>query len=309
MATWRQQRGPRVAWILNLDADLELAAWPHRYQASGRVRGALRAFVPSLAASLLGPDDLLIDPFSDLEAREPAPAGEAAGLPGRAFCPTPNALAALARAGATPGPQPAVEVLRRVNSRAFSASLGMTMPHAAFVTDMEAARSWLDSDPVIGAAWRIKRQFGMAGRGQRVVMPTRVSAGDLALLRAGLLEGGVMIEPQVQLAAEYAVHGMLEEGGGFVLGELVRQQCDRRGQWVASQRESAASHGGRGRGGLARLLRDEAERVAGALSLAGYFGPFGIDAFVYRDRAGALRLQPRSEINARYTMGFACGFG
>jgi hypothetical protein len=57
-----------------------------------------------------------------------------------------------------------------------------------------------------------------------------------------------------------------------------------------------------------RLL-EEARRVGLALAQAAYFGPFGVDAFTYRDRAGALQLQPRSEINARYTMGFAVGFG
>jgi hypothetical protein len=34
-----------------------------------------------------------------------------------------------------------------------------------------------------------------------------------------------------------------------------------------------------------------------------YFGPLGIDAFVYRDGAGQPRLKPIVEINPRYTMG------
>jgi hypothetical protein len=45
-------------------------------------------------------------------------------------------------------------------------------------------------------------------------------------------------------------------------------------------------------------------RVAAALLQAGYFGPFGIDAFRY-ELGGRTKLQPRCEINARYTMGFA----
>jgi hypothetical protein len=58
---------------------------------------------------------------------------------------------------------------------------------------------------------------------------------------------------------------------------------------------------------LARALTSERASVATALTLAGYFGPFGVDAFVYRDRLGTERLQPRSEVNARYSMGFAVG--
>ncbi len=56
-------------------------------------------------------------------------------------------------------------------------------------------------------------------------------------------------------------------------------------------------------------MAGEARLVADALSRAGYFGPFGVDAYRYRDREQQLRLQPRSEINARYTMGFAVGWG
>ena len=39
------------------------------------------------------------------------------------------------------------------------------------------------------------------------------------------------------------------------------------------------------------------------LHRADFLGPIGIDAFVYRDAAGAVRLKPVVEINPRYTMG------
>ena len=39
------------------------------------------------------------------------------------------------------------------------------------------------------------------------------------------------------------------------------------------------------------------------LRLADFQGPLGIDCFVYRDAAGAMRLKPVVEINPRYTMG------
>jgi hypothetical protein len=60
--------------------------------------------------------------------------------------------------------------------------------------------------------------------------------------------------------------------------------------------------------GVVARLAEEAARVAAALASAGYFGPFGIDAYTYRAHGGALELQVRSEINARYSMGFAVGF-
>jgi hypothetical protein len=48
----------------------------------------------------------------------------------------------------------------------------------------------------------------------------------------------------------------------------------------------------------------EAKVVAEGLTAAGYFGPFGVDAYTYRDEERGVVLQRRSEINARYTMGF-----
>src|SRR5690606_24295604 len=55
-------------------------------------------------------------------------------------------------------------------------------------------------------------------------------------------------------------------------------------------------------------LGREAERVGRSLHAAGYFGPFGVDAFAYV--VGRLRhFNARSEINARYTLAYATGMG
>ncbi|MGH7297994.1 MAG: hypothetical protein ACRELB_23850, partial [Polyangiaceae bacterium] len=76
-----------LAWVLNLDADVELAAIASgagaraTYAPNRSVREAMRAFVPRLAAALLDPEhDLLVD--------EDSPPGIARGRVGRAFCPT-----------------------------------------------------------------------------------------------------------------------------------------------------------------------------------------------------------------------------
>jgi hypothetical protein len=289
----------RFAWVLNLDADVELAAIASgapTYAPKRTVLEAMRTFTPRLAATLLDPeDDVLVD--------DDSPPLVAQGLVGRAFCPTPRALRLLRRAGAEPEPHPACEVLVRVNSRAFASSLGTTLPGAVFVAGEDEARALLHTSPPpeLAGAWRVKRSFGMTGRGQRIVTPPHVTGQDLAFVRAGLPEGGVQIEPDVSIVEEYAIHGLLEPGGALTLGPVVRQHCDARGAWVASE--------GLPPGEAPASLVPEAERVAAALTAAGYFGPFGIDAYTYRVRRGegdgAVALQPRSEINARYTMGFA----
>jgi hypothetical protein len=306
----------RLAWVLNLDADLELAALEgglegarvRRYEPRKGVRLAMSAHVEVLAASLLGPGDLLID--------EAGPAGIARGLRGRAFCPTPRALAILERAGAEPEPHPPLDVLRRVNSRAFASALGATLPGAAFVTTLEVARAMLRAVPVVGSGWRVKHAFGMAGRNQRIVAPSaiderdeRKGEGAIAFLRVGLARGGVQIEPNVAIDAEYAVHGMLDRDGSVVLGAVMRQRCDAHGAWVATEPIARHREDREGLDAIVERMTEEARSVARALGEAGYFGPFGVDGYTYRNQANVLCLQPRSEINARYSMGFATGWG
>jgi hypothetical protein len=235
----------------------------------------MRPHVQTLSRTLLGPDDVLIEDGVDVR-----------GLRGRAFCPTPRAIALMRAAGVEPEPHPSLEVLRLVNSRAFCSALGATMDGAAFCGTHHDAMDRLR----LPGRFRVKRNHGMAGRGQRVMPPI-----DDAFLR-GSFPGGVQIEPNVAIETEYALHGMIADDG-MRLGALVRQTCDAYGQWLATERVDEPA--------IERALRDEASRVARALIDAGYFGPFGIDAFTYDGG----RLQPRSEINARYSMGFPVGFG
>ena len=55
-------------------------------------------------------------------------------------------------------------------------------------------------------------------------------------------------------------------------------------------------------------LEEAAARAGEALAAAGYFGPFGIDAYEHRVPGGRERvLNPLSEINARFTMDWTTG--
>ena len=54
---------------------------------------------------------------------------------------------------------------------------------------------------------------------------------------------------------------------------------------------------------LHRLYTDIFAFLGTDMTRAGYLGPVGIDAFVYRDAQGKPRLKPIVEINPRYTMG------
>jgi len=228
----------------------------------------------------------------------------ARGLLGRAWCPTPGALAALARAGARPPAAPPLAVLRRVNHRRFSAELGTCLAGARYVL----ARAELDdalAGPSPTGLWLLRRPFGFAGRGRLRVDPERLDAATERWIEATLAAGeGLEAAPWVERAGDFALHGFVA-ASGTTLGEPTAQRCDERGAWIAS----ALALPGELSAGERAALFAAAEEAAAALRGAGYYGPFGVDAFRYRDARGAPAWNPRCEINARYSMGWAVGMG
>jgi hypothetical protein len=284
----------RVLWDLNLDAEYELATIGS-YTRSRAAQGFIDAH-RSAASDVLGAGDVLLEEF-DQRRDLGGP------LRGRAWCPTPSALARLRAIGATPEPAPSVEVLRAVNDRAFCASLGQTLEFARHCTSLDQLRATL-AGPDGPSDWLAKRAFGLAGRGRRKLRRSECSAADERWLIASLREGGVQLEPWLSIEAEFAVNGELTPDGELCLGAPRYEQLDEHGSWKASRDATAADLSGE----EAAQLIHEARRVAAALSARGYFGPFGVDSYRYHDPAsGLLRLQPRSEVNARYTMGWTVG--
>ena len=170
------------------------------------------------------------------------------------------------------------------------------MPKAAFVTSLEEAREILRGDPAPGSGWRIKRAWGMAGRGHRVVNRAPRDE-DIAFLASWIAEGGAQVEPNVRVLQEYALHGFITNGG-VRLGALTEQRTDASGAWTATELAVGTPRE------ITEAIERETERAGRALAHAGYFGPFNVDAFAYD---GGFR--PRSEVNARYSMGFGIGFG
>jgi len=275
------------AWILNLDADLELRA-DGPYTRSRAIETRLASLRASLT-NLVRPSDVVIDEGGV----------DAAGLEGHAFCMTRRARERLETAGALPVAAPPLEVIRRANHRRFCAELGQRLPGAIFATSFESVERALGViDSPLGAL--LKRPFAFAGRGQRRVSSVLTDA-DRAWL-AGSLEEGVQVEPRVSILIEHSVHGVIVAGGAFELGPVVVQECDPSGAWRATRAPTAGELSAEE---IAGALA-EAERVAQALARAGYFGPFGVDGFVYQAESGR-QHQPRGEINARYTMGWSLG--
>ncbi|HEU4533935.1 MAG TPA: hypothetical protein VFS00_07455, partial [Polyangiaceae bacterium] len=186
-----------LAWVLNLDAELELAR-PRGYSPSARVLAFVRERRAALAP-WLGPDDVLVD--------ETTARGSRRGFAGAAWCPTPGALKALAGAGAEPPPSPPVEVLRLVNGRGFCAALGQTLPGAGYVRTLDEAAA-LVAGPSPSGAWLLKRAYGFVGRGRLRVPAGPLGASESAWVLASLRgDGGLQIEPWVERDGDFALHG------------------------------------------------------------------------------------------------------
>jgi hypothetical protein len=290
------------AWFLNFDADEELARRVLRGSSYTPRRAVLDRFegLAEALQGLLRPGDVVL----------PEAGGRVSGALGRAFCPTPRARRALAKAGAILLPAPPIEVLRAVNHRGFSAELGQTLEGARFVRSIEELEEVIAGSSPTGT-FLAKRPFGFAGRGRRALTPTpngRLAADDPArpFIEASLRAGeGLQVEPLVERAGDFGLHGFVARSGRVSFGSITRQVCDATGAWKGSARAAPGDLSAAER----RRLEAEAELAANALRAAGYFGPFGIDAFRWIDAAGRERWNPRCEINARYSMGWPVGMG
>ena len=290
-AVRKEEREP-LAWALELDADLELAHGRPGFTPQDTLRSWSHAVRVALAPSF-PTGDVILDLHDDARAL---------GLAGRCFCPTPRSLARLGRAGAILPDAPSFEVLRRVNARAFAFALGHLDGAVCATTVLEVERALATE-----GRWLLKRAFGFAGRGQRRIDVGReapIGEADRAWIEASLRIGELVIEPRVSIELEVGLHGLLGPDGAIERGRATVQDVDSAGQWRGSRVASPGELTDEERAALERAF----EESASALRAAGYFGPFGIDAFRYDD-AGTARFHRLSEINARYSMGWPIGMG
>lgn len=285
----------RSAWLLNLGAEIELENPRRTIGADTRTR--LPNLVEKLGALVPAGDVILFGAENET--------GLAQGCIGRAWLPTPRALMALARAGATRLPAPDFEVLRRVNDRRFSLELGTTLPGQCIVTTIDEVIAAL-AQPSPRGNWLLRRPHGFAGRGRRRVRPDEIMTDARTWIESSLRQFGALVaEPWVERIADFGLHGHVSITGEIVLGEPTLQTTTEDGTWLQTRRVRTGELGRDEAYSLARAAGAAAE----ALFRAGYFGPFGIDAFRWRDEHGKTHWNPRCEINARYSMGWAVGMG
>jgi hypothetical protein len=279
----------RFAWVLNLDAELELARGRPGYVPQRKLLAQLAEHGGG-SRRLLGPQDLLLEDGAHA-------AGQ--GWIGRAWCPTPLALAKLRASGATPEPHPSASVLRRVNHRLFAHELGGGLPEQSYVQSREQLVERLGDHT---EHWLLKRPLGFAGRGQlRVIGP--LTEKQWTWVDASFERDGLLLEPLIRPTLELSLHGFVWRDARYRIGRICIQAVSERGAF----QDVRLAQPGELSGAEAEALHERADCVARALAAASYFGPFGIDGYRYvrGARQGFCAL---GELNARYTLGFATGF-
>jgi uncharacterized ferritin-like protein (DUF455 family) len=161
----------------------------------------------------------------------------------------------------------------------------------------------------------VKEAIGLAGHNALRLWEPELLESQRAWLAKALANGReLIVEPWLEREIDFSVQ--LEMGaGGLKLCGYTGLVNDRRGQFQANwaapncERRIPAQVAALFRepadivDRLQRLYADLLPLLEAELREAGYAGPVGIDAFVYRTAQGQVRLKPVVEVNPRYTMG------
>lgn len=161
-------------------------------------------------------------------------------------------------------------------------------------------RSWEEVVAVATPAHVLKAPLGTAGRGMRRWEPA-AEPWARAVLAA---QGALVVEPWLDRVLDLSVQ--IDVGEGIAIAPWGRFLTDGRGGYRGAVLGNAL---GGEPAELKRLLHargealtEAARHVGRALAAAGFRGPAGIDALVYRG-PGGLALKPIVEVNPRRTMG------
>ena len=215
--------------------------------------------------------------------------------------------------GTKPARRVGPEVVRRVLHRDFgfrvARELGVALPGARWLRSVRELHEHLDAGGAAASptgGWVLKAPWSAAGR-SRLVVPRAPEPGTEARIqtRAERLfarHGKLLFEPWMDRVADFGCTGVVgatDTAGNAGAARSVATLCCHRLRVDALGRFVGIDLG---QPPLDPLL-DTARQVAGSLEAEGYRGPFGIDAYLHRDREGREVLHPLGEINARLTFG------
>lgn len=191
-------------------------------------------------------------------------------------------------------PHPDWDLVRTVNSKAFSFENTPQLPGSALLHTFEAVERWAQNNPATPTV--LKTSFGLSGKGHLLLPQHR---GRLqAFAQQGLLSAPLIAEPWVNRIADFSTQWeILQQGEIRYVGETVCLN-DHKGCYKATQVGDFP---------FPLWLKEHREiafPILKKMQNLGYFGNIGIDAMLYQTEKGKVCLHPIVEINARKTMGW-----
>lgn len=298
----------RLAWVLNFDAELEMAD-SGGYRPSTRMLARCEHLESQLAPLLevLFPAEVLVLRRSGARRRGKDPRG----AQGIAWASTPSALAVMDEAGVEPLAHPDFETVCRINHRSFldaayepADAEADCLPGQIFCKDMETLDSHLRSSAP-DRGWLLKRPFGFAGRSRKKLRGPELTGRARTWAEASMrgYGKGLQVEPLVDIEAELCLHIWIGEGGTYLPGELLLQTVDTMGTFMFARPMTEEDDAGWIEEAMGKALL----QLGASAARAGYFGPLGLDGFLWRDDEGRLRLRVASDLNARFSMAWFQG--
>ena len=207
-----------------------------------------------------------------------------------------------------PPDYPGLDIVKRVNSRAFSRNLEKVWDREEEVSDSQAElggqfTAYPELDKFLcetsrTQGWMVKGDHGHAGTANCRVLDGNPDPEIQKYLLQILSEHHrVIVEPFHDRILDMSANFMVEKDGSvaeFRGHELFNSRDGAfLGVKINPDRQPPAPWG--------EALKLAAKRLGQALRIEGYFGPVSMDAYVYQDK-GEPKLRPLVDLNARHSM-------
>ncbi len=198
---------------------------------------------------------------------------------------------------------PPWDIIREVNSKAFSFTNAPLLPGATLLYNWEELLTWCRQ---ISGKKILKTCFGVSGRGHFHLKAIDDPALSELTKREWNAGRPLIAEPWVERCLDFSTQWYLERGGTYNYIGFTLCQNDIRGHYrgtVAGDSNKFPEHCLGDLSSLFAVHLEKAEILLRMMRLKGYFGHIGFDAMIYRNGEQRL-LHPIVEINARKTMGW-----
>ena len=192
---------------------------------------------------------------------------------------------------------PSWDVVKEVNSKAFSFAHSPQLARSALITSHEEAKKWMNS---FEGEKVFKSCFGVSGKGH-LRLPKENSRVE-AFLKQEFAKGlPVIAEPWVTRLLDFSTQWIIHSADKIEYLGATICLSDEKGIYRGNQTGDLDLLFGKYRSHLDKHL-EIAEPILKKMGAMGFFGNVGIDAMLYEKE----QLHPVVEINARKTMGWLC---